>query len=275
MQLVVVIPFLNEERYLPTVLASVAAQSRLPDRLVLVDDGSNDRSFEIVSEFAASRPYAVALSRPRRPVERDRLESASELRAFQWALETTGFEFDIVAKIDADVSLTPRLFEEVERRFEQDPELGLTGAHLSTSTGLGQGVEREPSRPDHIRGANKFYRRACYDQIAPLPTILGWDTIDEFDARRLGWKTVSFDAAGGDPVQLRPTGTQDGRLRGFRRAGACAWGYGAAPRHVVLGGIRRMTQRPPLLGGLNFMAGWLAAGLRGRSRASPEIRAFV
>ena len=275
MKLVVVIPFLNEERYLPAVLASITAQTRLPDQLILVDDGSNDGSSGIASDFAASRSYAIALSRPRRPHERDRLVSASELRAFQWGLATTEVEFDIVAKIDADISLTPRLFEEVERRFEDDPELGLTGAHLSTSTGVDGRVEREPSRPDHIRGANKFYRRACYEQIAPLPTILGWDTIDEFDARRLGWKTVSFEAVGGDPVQLRPTGTHDGLLRGFRRAGECAWGYGAAPLHVVLAGMTRMTQRPPVLGGLNFIAGWMLAALRRRSRARPEIRAFV
>lgn len=275
MKLLVIIPFLNEDQYLPTVLDSIAAQTRSPDRLVLVDDGSSDRSFAIASGFAATRDYVTALARPRRPHERDRLAFASELKAFQWALAQVDTPFDIVAKVDADICLTPRLFEDVERRFEDDARLGMTGAYLSTKLGADGVVVRERSRSDHIRGANKFYRWECYEQLAPLPAILGWDTIDEFRARQLGWKTVSFDASGGDPVQLRPTGTHDGRLRAFGRGGECAWGYGAHPLHVVLGGVSRMRQRPRGLGGLNFIVGWMLAALRRRPRADPELRAFV
>ena len=270
-----VIPFLNEERYLPKVLASVAAQTVLPDRLVLVDDGSTDRSLAIGRDFAAAHPFVTVLSRAPRAPERDRLVTASELKAFHWALTQVAVPFDIVAKIDADMFLTPRLFEEVVRRFEEDPGLGMTGAHLSTVTGPCGAVRRERSRPDHVRGANKFYRRECYEQISPLPALLGWDSVDEFRARRHGWRTVSFDLPGGDPVQLRPTGTQDGALRSFGRGGECAWGYGAHPLHVLLGGVTRMSERPRIVGGLNFVAGWVMAGLRGRPRAEPELRAYV
>lgn len=275
MKLLVVIPFLNEERYLPKVLASIAAQTVLPDRLVLVDDGSTDRSLAIAEDFAAAHPFVTVLQRPPRPPARDRLVTASELKAFQWALTEVDVAFDILAKVDADMCLTPRLFEEVVRRFAEDPQLGMTGAHLSTVTGPDGAVRRERSRPDHVRGANKFYRRECYQQISPLPPFLGWDTIDELRARLHGWRTVSFDLPGGDPVQLRPTGTQDGALRSFGRGGECAWGYGAHPLHVLLGGVTRMTERPRVLGGLNFVAGWALAGLRGRPRAEPELRRFV
>jgi hypothetical protein len=274
-ELLVVVPFLNEERYLPEVVASIAAQTVRPERLLLVDDGSTDRSPAIAAGFAAVHPFVTVLSRPPRPPERDRLVTASELQAFQWALTQVDVAFDILAKIDADMRLPPSLFEEVVRRFAADPSLGMTGAHLSTVTGPDGAIRRERSRPDHVRGANKFYRRECYEQIAPLPTILGWDTIDECRARLHGWRTESFDLAGGDPVQLRPTGAQDGSLRSFGRGGECAWGYGAHPLHVLLGGMTRMSERPRVLAGLNFVAGWAMAGLRRRPRAEPELRAFV
>ena len=44
MVLAVVVSFLNESKYLPTLLDSIQAQSRPPDELVLVDDGSTDGS---------------------------------------------------------------------------------------------------------------------------------------------------------------------------------------------------------------------------------------
>ncbi|MDQ4144750.1 MAG: glycosyltransferase family 2 protein [Actinomycetota bacterium] len=274
MKLLVIVPFLNEERYLPSLLASIAAQTRPPERLVLVDDGSSDDSPVIAAAFAQANAYATVLRRPRRPPERDRLSSAPELRAFQWALGQLDERFDLVAKLDGDLRLPPQLFADVERRFRDDEALGMTGAYLS-AVGPDGRLRREPFRPDHIRGPNKFYRWQCYEQIAPLPTILGWDTIDEVRARQRGWKTMSFAASGGDPVHLRPLGTYDGRLRGFRRAGEVAWGYGAHPLHVLLGTLSRMNQRPLGLGSLNFLAGWALAALRRRPRADQELRAFL
>src|SRR5262245_12399794 len=56
LRLVVLIPFLNEELHLGTLLDSIDAQARPPDRLLLVDDGSTDRSGEIALAFARTHP---------------------------------------------------------------------------------------------------------------------------------------------------------------------------------------------------------------------------
>jgi glycosyltransferase involved in cell wall biosynthesis len=50
----VVIPALNEEQNIPLCLASVARQSLKPKRVILVDDGSADRTVEYARAFAAS-----------------------------------------------------------------------------------------------------------------------------------------------------------------------------------------------------------------------------
>src|SRR2546427_612181 len=42
MRLAVIVPFLNEERYLGELLRSIGEQRRAPDRLLLIDDGSDD-----------------------------------------------------------------------------------------------------------------------------------------------------------------------------------------------------------------------------------------
>lgn len=272
MVLAVVVPFLNEAAYLPLLLESIDAQSRPPDQLILVDDGSTDGSHDIAEAFAAEHPYARAYTRPARPPETDRLARAAELRAFEWGLDRVDVAYDMVAKLDADLNLEPLHFAEVQSQFEQDPDLGVAGAYLSIRLPDGSTVrERHPG--DHVRGPNKFYRRECLDQIWPLPGHLGWDTIDEVKARMHGWRTTSIALPGGDSIHLRPTGMHDGRLRAFWRWGECAYGLGSHPLQVLAGGVARSRKRPYVISGIAYVLGCGFAYARRRPRAGREIRA--
>jgi glycosyltransferase involved in cell wall biosynthesis len=273
MVLAVVVPFLNEGDYLPLFLESIDAQTRRPDQLILVDDGSQDGSYELAQAFADAHPYAIALRRPRRPAEADRLATAAELRAFEWGVGRIEVPYDVVVKLDADLSLRPSHFAEILSHLDEDPRIGVAGAYLSTHLENGA-IVRERHPADHVRGPNKFYRRECFEQIMPLPAHLGWDTIDEVKARMHGWRTTSVGLSGGDSIHLRPTGLRDGRLRAFARWGECAYGFGSHPITVVAGGVARLRRRPYLLAGAAFVWGWINASLRDRPRADPEVRSF-
>jgi poly-beta-1,6-N-acetyl-D-glucosamine synthase len=274
MRLIVVVPFLNEARYLPRLLASIERQTRLPDRLMLIDDGSSDGSSELAAAFAARYPWAVALSRPPRSAEADRLAGAAELRSFEWAVAQIDEPWDVLAKLDADLELNPHHFEYVLDSMQADPRLGVAGAWLSDVAEDGT-ASRFPVPRWHVRGATKFYRRECYEAIRPIPAHLGWDMIDEVKARKVGWRTESFELPGGDTLHLRPTGRHDGALRAYRRWGACAWGYGAHPAFVALGAIKRLPRRPFALGGALYAIGYAEAALRRQPRVEREVRAYL
>lgn len=269
-----VVSFLNEARYLGTFLDSVAGQLRFPDLLVLVDDGSSDASAEIASEFAAQREDVRVLRRPQRPAERDRLAQAAELRAFQWGLEQIDVPWDVVVKMDADLQLSSDLFQTMERAFLGRPTLGIAGGYLAVVDERTGRLCREPCPRSHVRGPTKFYRRACFEQISPIPAFLGWDTIDEITARMRGWDAISLACAQGDTLHLRPTGRADGRLRAQYRWGHCAYGIGQHPLWVLLSTGRRVRDRPHGLAALAFLVGWLTAALRGHQRAAPQVRAY-
>lgn len=49
----------NAERYIEEQFSSIARQSRLPDELVVCDDGSHDRTVEIIRSLAAAVPFPV------------------------------------------------------------------------------------------------------------------------------------------------------------------------------------------------------------------------
>ena len=217
----------HEDTYLPTFLESLATQQREPDRLLLVDDGSTDASLRLATEFAAAHSYARVVSRLlRRPPQRDRLATAAVLTAFYWAVEQLDIPWDIVAKLDGDLCLTPLTFAEIVKQFEADPRLGVAGPYTGAPRADGQLV-RERCPPRHVQGATKFYRRECFGEISPIPMRVGWDTSDEVAARMRGWRTESFSMPDGDPIHLRRMASRDGQLRGYRRMGVAAWAYGA------------------------------------------------
>jgi biofilm PGA synthesis N-glycosyltransferase PgaC len=264
-----VVPFLNEEQHLPTLLESIAAQSRPPDEVLLVDDGSTDASAAIAGEFAATHAYAKLARRPKRDVGRDRLAGGSAVRAFVWGIGQLDDGWDVVGKLDADLRLNPLMVATLERALADDPELGITGAYLSIEE---NGVPvRHRCGPGHVDGATKLYRRACFEAIAPLPMLLNWDTIDEVRARLRGWKTAPVPIPGGDPLHLRPTGSHDGVLRGYRRRGVSAWCLGEPWLHVLLMGVQLFGDRPRGLTGVSYVLGWLGAAIRREPRAEREV----
>jgi glycosyltransferase involved in cell wall biosynthesis len=274
LRLAVVVPFLDEERLLPATLRSIAAQTRAPDWLVLIDDGSRDASAAVAEEFAREHAYAQARRRPLRERRADRLDGAPELRAFEWALAGIDEPWDVIAKLDADLRLAPGTFASLLARFEADPRLGIAGPRLLSVDEQGRDVSHR-TRPEHVEGAARFYRRACLEQIRPIPPILGWDTIDEVRARMWGWRTAG-GAPGDEPVlHLRPMGAHDGTLRAFARWGTCAYGYGEHPLHVVLVALRQVPRPPRVAGAAAYLAGWVRAALRRAPRAEPELRAYV
>ena len=164
LRLAVAVVLRDEARYLPRFLGSVVRQTRPADQLILVDDGSQDASLRLIETFARDNEHVRAVSHPRQSLSgteamRDRLVSAPELRALTWGVEQLEDDWDIVAKMDADLALAPTLFKDVGRTFAEGPDLGIVGSYLSVER-IG-GTEREENPAHHVRGPNKFYRRDC------------------------------------------------------------------------------------------------------------------
>ena len=212
--------------------------------------------------------------RPPRPPRRDRLAGGAALQAFTWGVDQLEPDWDVVAKVDGDLRLTPATLGTLETAFLRDAALGVAGAFLSAPDGAGRPLRQRLPR-DHVEGETKFYRRECWQEIEPLPAMLGWDTIDLVRARLRGWRTQSFEIPGGDPLHLRPMGAHDGRLRGYRRWGRCAWSFGEHPLHVLAVAAQRARDEPALLGALNYVAGWAAAAAGRAPRAEAEVREYV
>jgi glycosyltransferase involved in cell wall biosynthesis len=273
-RLLVVSPVRNEAAHLARVVAAMAAQTRPPDEWIVVDDGSDDGTGELLGSLAAAVPFMRVVPAERTgPDGVDRLALAAAPRAFNFGLAQGRTDFTHVAKLDGDVELPADYYEVLLSRFARDPGLGIACGDLIEPAG--PAWERLAIPPHHVHGALKLYSRECLTAIGGVPECLGWDTIDETYARMRDFRTRSFS----DLVARhhRPVATAGGALRGRARHGRCAWIAHFGLGWVVLRGFKvAVRMRPRGLSGAAFVWGYLDAAAKRVPRvADPEFRRFV
>lgn len=271
----VVSPVRNESAHLERVVAAMAAQTRPPDEWVVVDDGSDDGTGELLGALAAEVPFmrVVSGADSTEPTGVDRLALAAAPRAFNVGLARGRRDFTHVAKLDGDVELPRDYYEVLLSRFAGDERLGIACGDLIEPDG--SEWVRLSIPPHHVHGALKLYSRDCLEAIGGVQERLGWDTIDETYARMRSFRTRSFP----DLVARhhRPVATASGALRGRARHGRCAWiahfGLGWVALRAFKVGLR---MRPRGISGFAFLYGYLEAAVRRVPRVEDrEFRRFV
>jgi hypothetical protein len=104
----------NGERFLPDQLASIREQTRLPDELIVCDDGSTDGTVGLVRSFCDRMPF------------RTRIEVNAANRGstpnFARAIELCSG--DIIALADQDDVWLPNKLATLEAAFLRDPKMG-------------------------------------------------------------------------------------------------------------------------------------------------------
>ena len=274
-RLLLITPCRDEAEHLERTIASVAAQTRPPDLWLIVDDGSTDATPEILARWAARLPYLEVRRPHRRSHGVDGLATAAEAVAFNGALRSVATtEFSHVGKLDADIELAPDYFQRLLDRFAVEADLGIVGGQLLEDHGRGWQPTGGPGH--HVRGALKLYRRDCLEALGGgIEERLGWDTIDEVEARRRGYRTRTLPQP--TARHLRPVASRGGILRGRARLGRAAFILRYSPWWVAAKSAQVGLRRPYLLGGIAYFWGYLraAAGDRHNRVEDPEFARFV
>jgi glycosyltransferase involved in cell wall biosynthesis len=175
----------NGAAYLPAQLASIAAQTRPPDELVICDDGSTDATHELLTEFAARAHMPVRIHVNERNV--------GAVKNFARAIELcTG---DIIALCDQDDIWRADKLRRTEAVLAANPQVGLvfTNAEIvdEHTRPLGhhiwECVRFTPERQrlftrghafalllEHtfVTGATLCFRAAFKELVLPIPTDL-------------------------------------------------------------------------------------------------------
>jgi glycosyltransferase involved in cell wall biosynthesis len=262
----------NEEATIGITVESVIRQSLRPAEWVIVSDESTDDTDAIVKRHALQHEFIRLLRLSRRP-QRSFASFVYALEAGIAALRTNSYSF--IGLLDGDIRLPEKYYEEMLRRFADNPKLGIAGG-LVVDCYDGR---RHPS-PQSLRdvaGAVQFFRRACFESIGGLVAIPegGCDTISCAQARMHGFQTQTFPEIKVD--HLKPRNSAEGNV--FQRTwqlGVRDYAVGNHPLFEVLKCGYRCIERPFVLGGFLRLAGYTWCCLKRRKRTlPPDITGYI
>jgi glycosyltransferase involved in cell wall biosynthesis len=266
---VVITPVKNEAEYIEKTINSMIQQTHLPKVWVIVNDGSKDQTAEIVQRLSKQHPWIRMVNRT---ASGPRKRGKAVIEAFNEGYATLEDDYEFIIKLDGDVSFGPDYFENILREFEAQPELGIAGGGLYELPGGKKWVLL--TYKDNVRGCTKFYRRKCFEQIGGLVPTMGWDGIDEWKARYLGWKVQSFRTQ--KLYHYRFTGAVTGKIKSFIEEGEGAYRMGYHPLFLIARGIWHMGKPPYFLGGITMIAAFFWSGiLRKEQVVEPQVIRFI
>ena len=247
-----VIPAHNESAFIKLTLDSLAAQTVLPKKVVVVDDNSVDDTAQIVSNFADVHSWVSLVKSTSEAIH---LPGSKVIRAFQKGFETLDGDYDVIVKLDADLILPPDYFETILKTFQTDDKIGMAGGFAYIEKN-GDWILENLTDKDHIRGAFKAYRKACFEQIGGLKPAMGWDTVDELLAKFYGWKVITVAEL--KVKHLKPTGANYNQAARYKQGEAFySLGYGFWITAIASAKLALMKKKPSLF--LDYMKGFWKA----------------
>jgi biofilm PGA synthesis N-glycosyltransferase PgaC len=255
MKYVLITPAHNEAAFIERTLDSVCAQTKIPERWVIVDDGSTDATAKIVERYAKDHPWIELVQRPQR-LDRS---FAGKAHAFNAGFERIqSLQFDIIGNVDADISFDSDYFEFLLSKFAEFPQLGVTGTPMREAN-----HDALKDTFYHFRdvfGACQLFRRKCFEEVGGY-TPIRWGGIDWVavrTARLKGWETQSFpDKIFFHHRAMGETGSNV--LKARFDYGRKDYFLGNHPLWQVFRVCYQMLQRPYLIGGLILAAGYFCS----------------
>jgi dolichol-phosphate mannosyltransferase len=222
MKLSVVIPCYNEERTLAAVLERVLAAppADVPKEILVIDDGSKDKSFEIAEQFARKHPGVVFAHRQ----PENRGKGAAVRAGFEKA---TG---DVVLIQDADLEYDPNDYESLLKPFERPEVQVVYGSRIKGSRNRsydryywgGRGVTFFTNLlyGSHLTDEPTGYKafRKSFLQTVPLECN-GFEFCPEITAKVLRRGVTIHEV----PIAYNPRSFEEGKKINWRDGFAALW----------------------------------------------------
>jgi len=187
MNVYIIIPFHNEEKYIESTIKSIVEQSYPVKKLLLVNDNSKDQSSSKIDSYLKEYDWISKLDINS---NNKHLPGKKVINAFNQGLNTMDSNYDIICKFDADIILPKNYLEKIILEYKKDPLVGMASGVLYIKKNDNWIFEKVSSKK-HVRGPIKSYKKECFKEIGGLKESIGWDTVDVLLAKYNKWKVVT------------------------------------------------------------------------------------
>jgi poly-beta-1,6-N-acetyl-D-glucosamine synthase len=258
---VVITPAHNEERFIEKTIFSMIAQTVRPLKWIIVNDGSTDRTSEIVGKYLSQYEFIELLT-----VERGTERSfGNKARAFNLgAQHLKGVNYEFIGNLDADMVLEPDYYSNMFRIFSEDRKLGVCGGIVYTTAG--NTLVTMDQTLNSVGGAIQLFRRECFADIGagymPLP-YGGIDAAAEITAKMKGWSVRK--SLENKVYEQRQTGTAiSSPLTACYRLGCRFHSLGYSLAFFGLRCLYRIGDPPLVIGGCATFLGFVSSMIKRR-----------
>ncbi|WP_264559627.1 glycosyltransferase [Flavobacterium sp. N2270] len=269
MNFYIIIPAHNEEQFISLTLDSLLNQTVLPNKIIVVNDNSMDKTAEIVLAFAEKNTFISLIEKKSDAIH---LPGSKVIQAFQEGEKHIDDNYDIIVKADADLIFPNNYFETIIKHFQSDSTIGMVGGFAYIEKN-GEWFLENLTDKDHIRGAFKAYRKACFEQIGGLKPAMGWDTVDELLCKFYNWKVVTDESL--QVKHLKPTGANYNKTARYKQGEAFyRLGYGFTITFIASLKLALRKNKPLLF--IDYMNGfWKAKSSNIELLVSEEQAKFI
>jgi glycosyltransferase involved in cell wall biosynthesis len=237
----------NEKSFIEHPIRSVLSQTILPERWVIVSDGSTDGTDEIIAEYASKYDFIQFVRRDNKGDNSGFVSKVLALREAYHRLQEMGYQY--IGNLDADVSFESDYYDKIISKLSANRQLGIAGGFIFEYD-QGAFKSRRANNERSVAGAIQMFRRECYEQIGGLTPIQvgGEDWIAETMARIHGWEVRAYPEC--RVFHHKSSSKTRGLWREKFRLGLMDYALGSHPLFEVMKCARRFRESPLLLGAI-------------------------
>lgn len=246
----IVTPVRNEEGMLQNLANCILSQTRLPNHWLIVDDGSSDTTPTIINSLKRQYGWITSINLPDRGYySRGEGSYSTAAMGFKYMLDS--FDVQVLGIFDADISFEKTTIERIRDAFLRSNKLGIYGGEIVELIN-GKWITPMTLPNDFVRGACKFFRRQCYEDIGGIKSGKSSNVISNMQALMCGWEVKRDTTL--LIKHLRSGGSRDNYVQKYTKGGVEAAYIGSDPLLTLVRGARKMVKsKPYFLGGLIFL----------------------
>ena len=268
---VLITPARNEEDNIEKVINSMISQKVLPEKWVIVSDGSTDQTDDIVQKYLQDNQWMELL---RMPNHADR-HFAAKVNCFNSGYaKVKDLEFDIIGNLDADVTFDQEYLKYLLSKFSEDSKLGVAGTPFVEN---GKYYDYRFTNIEHVSGACQLFRRECFEGIEGYKPIRGGgiDWVAVTTARMKGWRTRTFTEKTCLHHRKIGSGNTTSLMTWFRQ-GKKDYFLGNHFLWEIFRTFYQMIKKPIIIGGTLLITGFTWSAITGMQKPiSPELQRFI
>ena len=243
-QYILVTPVKNEENNLPKLINSVAGQTIKPVLWIIMDDGSSDKTPEIIKE--AKQKYQWIQSIRLGEGVRDAWLHLSGVikKGIDFSFDfcrKNGIIYNYLGTVDGDIILENLFYEKLIDKFEKNPKLGIASGRTWVLDGSKM-ILMENSLP----GGVKLCRKKCFEECGGIPLSSSWDSVLNTKAMIRGWDVKRFEDV--KLFTVRYGASAEGLWKGHKEHGISSYYLGFNFIHALAKGLKLSMEKPYYLG---------------------------